>query len=139
MMQVPELHEDIAIPDYCCLRTDSVSSSKPVPAMEGRGMASSAMKRKRGRREEEEEEVGGGGKTVCEEDTSHVKINCWFGPKGTVSPLHFDPEHNLLAQVCKLALPYDRELPHHSTVVYTVHPHLSEPRLSESSLIRTPN
>ncbi len=33
------------------------------------------------------------------EDPS-VKINCWFGPKGTVSPLHFDPEHNLLAQVC---------------------------------------
>ena len=34
-----------------------------------------------------------------ESDDEDVDINAWFGPQGTISPLHHDPKHNLLAQV----------------------------------------
>ncbi|KAL6073144.1 Lysine-specific demethylase 8 [Balamuthia mandrillaris] len=34
-----------------------------------------------------------------EETERKLVIHCWFGPEGTVSPLHHDPYHNLLAQV----------------------------------------
>ena len=37
--------------------------------------------------------------TSDEADEEDVDINAWFGPQGTVSPLHHDPKHNLLAQV----------------------------------------
>ncbi|KAK3287052.1 hypothetical protein CYMTET_5413 [Cymbomonas tetramitiformis] len=36
--------------------------------------------------------------TYCQVSGEIRSINAWFGPGGTVTPLHFDPTHNLLAQ-----------------------------------------
>jgi [protein]-arginine 3-hydroxylase / protease len=47
-------------------------------------------------------------------DDENVDINAWFGPPGTVSPLHRDAKNNLLAQVVgsKYIRLYEREATH---------------------------
>jgi len=47
-------------------------------------------------------------------DTDSVHTNAWFGPLSTVSPLHHDPYHNLLAQVvgCKYVRIYGADQSH---------------------------
>jgi len=35
-----------------------------------------------------------------EEDSDEPVVNVWFGPRETVSPLHTDPKHNFLCQIC---------------------------------------
>ncbi|KAG7400693.1 Bardet-Biedl syndrome 7 protein [Phytophthora boehmeriae] len=36
---------------------------------------------------------------VGEEENEDITVNGWFGPGGTMSPLHFDPKDNVLCQV----------------------------------------
>ena len=69
--QIPALRADISIPDYCY--------AAPARATHcGHEVAP----------EEDKEEVPG-----------EPLLNAWFGPRNTISPLHTDPHHNILAQV----------------------------------------
>jgi hypothetical protein len=71
--QVPELRRDISVPDYCSLTTASNDSHNNDD------------------HDDDDDDD--------ESDPGDVDINAWFGPAGTISPLHTDPKHNLLAQV----------------------------------------
>ena len=85
LYKVPDLRKDICIPDYCCLTTSEPPSAKVADLDENNDASD----------EEDEEDI-------CEQEVGSplsVRINAWFGPGGTVSPLHHDPDHNLLTQV----------------------------------------
>ncbi|XP_014254070.1 lysine-specific demethylase 8-like [Cimex lectularius] len=79
--QVPELQNDICVPEYCCI-------------------------------------------SDLEDGSYGVDTNAWFGPAGTVTPLHYDPKHNLFCQVVgsKRVLLYSPEdsenlYPHDATML----------------------
>lgn len=67
--QIPSLRNDICIPDYCY--------TNPPPPAPGTPLGDKELQLK----------------------LDGPLLNAWFGPGGTVSPLHTDPYHNILCQV----------------------------------------
>ncbi|CAK9304081.1 unnamed protein product [Gordionus sp. m RMFG-2023] len=90
--QIPELKEDIDIPIYCMctLSNELIAFKKNKEKFHNNKNLSSSKFNINNNVERNMPEAN------IEED---VEINCWFGPAGTVSPLHFDPKPNLLCQV----------------------------------------
>lgn len=82
--QIPLLRRDVCIPDYCSilLPEDLAGDEGRTEGVEGSAIAGNHDD---GHDHDDEEE--------------EVVVNAWLGPVGTVSPLHHDPYHNLLAQV----------------------------------------
>lgn len=68
--QIPRLRADIAIPDYCYTAAPPPHVSSPLAA-----------------------------KHAQQAKLTEPLLHIWLGPASTISPLHTDPYHNLLAQV----------------------------------------
>ncbi|XP_076931499.1 lysine-specific demethylase JMJ30-like [Bidens hawaiensis] len=66
--------------------------------------------------------------------TEMKSVNAWFGPAGTVTPLHHDPHHNILAQV--VGKKYVRLYP--ASVSEELYPH-TESMLKNSSQVDLDN
>ncbi|XP_055380478.1 bifunctional peptidase and arginyl-hydroxylase JMJD5 [Condylostylus longicornis] len=72
--QIPELKEDIRIPDYCfCIdnKTNSTTNSEESTTTDG----------------------------IRLNKNNDIDIKAWFGPENTISPMHNDPKNNILCQV----------------------------------------
>eukprot|EP01134_Creolimax_fragrantissima_P008355 CFRG8355T1 len=104
--QIQELRFDVAVPDYCYL--------EPTTAEE-----------KTGDSLHENQKVG---------DMGDVRLNAWLGPADTVSPLHYDTDHNMFCQV--MGAKYLRLFsPQMTECLYPFQDHL----LSNTSQIKSEN
>ena len=123
--QIPALKRDFVTPEYCylidrklvkALHRDTSNGSDSDEASEG-------LKEERDDEADERDSNRGYKEVLLEDDIPEedvLKINAWFGPKGTVSPCHYDKYHNLLAQVVgkkyiRLFSPSSQLYPHSSS------------------------
>mmetsp|Transcript_13371 Transcript_13371/g.31835 ORF Transcript_13371/g.31835 Transcript_13371/m.31835 type:complete len:486 (-) Transcript_13371:95-1552(-) len=113
---LPRLRRDIQIPDYCALSLEDAGSEvdEAVASDEPhRGLQDERSRRSTG--------------------SDAVRINAWFGPAGTLSPLHHDRYHNLLAQVT--GSKYVRLYEPTQKNEECLYPHLSGPHKITSQIV----
>ncbi|XP_017297790.1 lysine-specific demethylase 8-like [Diaphorina citri] len=96
LSQIPQLKQDIVVPDYCYLHPgDNIDSSLPI----GDSTNSSLLTDQSGAEEKQSDGFIHNDENEEETEAHHVDLNMWFGPPGTVTPFHWDAKHNLLVQV----------------------------------------
>ncbi|KAJ5872633.1 uncharacterized protein N7529_004986 [Penicillium soppii] len=109
LTQIPKLRSDLSIPDYCYINPPAPEPGTPVydnkkrqrEEAKAKAVVQTSESCSNSQDPEQTPEIDADDRESDEE--THIPkdplINIWMGPSSTISPLHHDPYHNILAQV----------------------------------------